>query len=1077
MKSLEDRLCVQCNGAMPPARSGSVCPRCLVAAVLNPPAEEEQPPAGPIVGEFGEYDLLNVAGRGGMGVVYRARHRRLGREVALKMVASPVMAGESAARRFRAEVESMGSLDHPHIIPVYEFGEVEGQAYYTMKFIDGGHLSARLRETAWPLVDRIRLLMKVTRAVDHAHRHGVLHRDLKPSNIMIDGGGEPYVCDFGLARRLEGDSSLTLSGAALGTPEYMAPEQAIGDTSSATTAADVYSLGAILYECLAGRPPFRGGNALETMRQVMEQEPAVPSTVSRGADRDLETVAIKCLSKEPSRRYASAAALADDMERWLRHEPVTARRPGPVERTSKWLRRHPGLAAIFVVLAVSAGVFVWQRLREEERVKSERDRAEAGWAASRARHYAADMDAVADAIDRGDYGVAVAKLLANLPAPGESDQRGLEWYIYERATSGSQFQRFEAGSMVRHLAWSPDETQLAAATAREQVHFWNVADGSLLATIPDKSIPNEWDLNFVKAKELARSARRGAGAQAALLNLVGAGQVRNPSTNRAPAANGLAFSPDGKILATADHEGTKFWRLKDRWLYDWLPRYGGAGAFLDNARYLATDEKPPHALGIFDLNTGEWRVLHENAGSRVTVSEDRRRAAVINNQTQALTVFSLPDGSELGRWQDEAFLKAQRVTLLADDGGFLVRSSGMLRTLEGDWRQRRWRRSLGEGRFTDSALFALSRDGAWLAMYDQQYRLRLHNAADGSQEMLLRGARSPLAAMAWAPSRSILATGEENGTVRLWEAGHVDRSWQVGKGGIEPAVTLSPDGMRAAVRTSEGGIAALDLNSGEQSNLPGTHGAVPVAITDDGTLLFLIRQPSDSLLVLQELRSGTPAVRAVFRDSQQWPLSRDHSATLSAGRWLIISEGDRHLRICDITDGSLMWKAGADWDPLRASLSPDARTLAFSQNRTLRLLDWPSGNKRAEIDAAAPVLSLAWLRNGGSIAAGGGDGVIRLFSTDDLHTTGSLTGHTGGVSALCVSADGTRLASFGANSRVRLWDLPTLQALGRLPLVDIGPRSLAGFTHADRGVAAVMWGGPLVIWRPLPANKSVLLQR
>ncbi|HEX2747341.1 MAG TPA: serine/threonine-protein kinase, partial [Verrucomicrobiales bacterium] len=390
--------------------------------------EDPAPAAEPVIGRFGEYELMSVAGRGGMGVVYRARHLRLGREIALKMVAFPVLAGESAARRFRAEVESMAGLDHPHIIPVYEFGEVEGQAYYTMKIIDGGHLSARLRDTAWPVAERVRLLVKVTRAVDYAHRHGVLHRDLKPSNIMIDAAGEPHVCDFGLARRLEGESSITLSGTALGTPEYMAPEQASGDTGRATTAADVYSLGAILYECLAGRPPFHGGNALETMRQVLEQEPAAPSPVSHPADRDLETIAMKCLSKEPARRYLSAAALADDLERWQRHEPITARRPGPLERAGKWLRRHPALTAIAGLLVAAGGTFLWQHLREEERVKSERDRAEAGWAASRARLYAADMDAVADALDRGDHGVAVARLQAHLPSSGAPDERGLEWY-------------------------------------------------------------------------------------------------------------------------------------------------------------------------------------------------------------------------------------------------------------------------------------------------------------------------------------------------------------------------------------------------------------------------------------------------------------------------------------------------------------------------------------------------------------------------------------------------------------------------------------------------------------------------
>jgi WD40 repeat protein len=1043
----------------------------LAAALMSPPAEEA-PAAEPVIGRFGEYELLSVAGRGGMGVVYRARHVRLGREVALKMVASPVLAGESAARRFRAEVEAMAGLDHSNIIPVYECGEVDGQAYYTMKFIEGGQLTARMRDDSWAQPDKIRLLVKVARAVEHAHRHGVLHRDLKPSNIMVDAAGEPYVCDFGLARRLEGDSSLTLSGAALGTPEYMAPEQAGGQKGQATTLADVYSLGAMLYELLAGRPPFRGSNALETMRQVMDDEPLSPSTVVRHADRDLETIALKCLAKEPARRYASAAAMADDLERWLRHEPITARRPGAIERARKWLRRHPAQATVIALLAAAGAVFLWQHWREEQRVKAERDRAEAGWSASRARLYAADMDAVAEALERGDYGVAVAKLEAHRPAPGQPDERGLEWHIYQRASAGSHAKQFAADGMVRHLAWSSDGTLLAAATALEKVYLWNVRDGSAAGIIPDKNVPNEWDLNYYKAKVLARKAQRGsADTGGALLNLVGLGETQNPVTNRAPASHGLAFSPDGSLLATADNDGTKFWRLRDRWLFDWLPGHAGAGIFLDNTKYLVAEEAPPHALGVFDLATGEWRVLHGSGGRLLTVAPDRRRAAVVNPGSQTMTVVSLPDGAVMGTWQDAAFGKAARIALLPDDSGVLVNSSGMPRLREGNWRQRAWRRWLGEGRFTDGDLFALSGNGAWLAMYDRQHRLRLHLGTDGTQEMLLRGARSPLRSMTWSPDHATLATGEEDGTVRLWQAGAGNRSWQVGSADLQGPLHLSPDGSRAAARTAGGdAIALLDLRSGDAQRIPDTSGGAPAGIAADGGVLYVMRQPEDALLAVKEWRDGKSATRIVLRDSRDWPFSANHVIEVQRGRWLLLQHDDRHFRLCDLTEGSLTWSASAEWDPLRAAVSPDSRALAFSQNKTLVLLDWPSAAPRRRVETGAPIHSLTWLPDGSLLAAGSADGVIRLYHPDMLRPAGTFRGHTGSVYAMHFSRDGRRLVSASADSRIRLWDMATLQPLGRLPAVDLGPRTLGGFCDGGNGIAALTWGDSLVVWRGMPPD-------
>jgi serine/threonine-protein kinase len=326
------------------------------AARMDTPPEAERPTTGP-VGEtagaaltFDDYEVLEEIAKGGMGVVYKACQRSLNRLVALKVIRAGAWASPEEVQRFRNEAETVALLDHPHIVPVHEVGEQDGQVYFSMKLVGGGSLAEHLSDFTNVPRMAAQLVAQVARAVHHAHQRGVLHRDLKPANILLDAEGQPHVTDFGLARRLETDSSLSQSGTIVGTPGYVPPEQTSGKKGAVTTVADVYGLGAVLYALLTGQPPFRADNVLDTLVQVREKEPEPPGRVNPKVDRDLETICLKCLAKEPQRRYGSAEALAQDLERYLAGKPIQARPIGRLTRLWRWCRRNPVLAGAAALL-------------------------------------------------------------------------------------------------------------------------------------------------------------------------------------------------------------------------------------------------------------------------------------------------------------------------------------------------------------------------------------------------------------------------------------------------------------------------------------------------------------------------------------------------------------------------------------------------------------------------------------------------------------------------------------------------------------------------------------------------------
>ncbi len=372
------RFCRKCSAKILADAPEGLCTACLLetgldvfagqadragdahASAAAPNAFEEK-----TLGDLADYALLEEIGRGGQGVVYRARQKSLNRIVALKVIRPGQKTTKAHLQRFRIEAEAAASLDNANIVPIYDVGEGDGSYYFSMKLIEGGQLEDVFRRKPIPIRHAAELIAKLARTVHYAHERGILHRDIKPGNILVDAKGEPYLTDFGLARLVETDSTVTRTLETLGTPSYMAPEQVLRNSSELTSGTDVYGLGAVLYHLLTGHPPFAGGTTYDTIRLLLETEPRQPRLWNPKTDRDLATICLKCLEKNPQRRYASALALAEDLDRWLKHEPIRARRIGIFGRGKKWVRRNPTLTLLMLSLGALGGAIGWNVWKSE----------------------------------------------------------------------------------------------------------------------------------------------------------------------------------------------------------------------------------------------------------------------------------------------------------------------------------------------------------------------------------------------------------------------------------------------------------------------------------------------------------------------------------------------------------------------------------------------------------------------------------------------------------------------------------------------------------------------------------------